>query len=177
VAVLMAAVLMLISLSGCAPKAGGPAQSADSQTPVTAAKTVRGALPGLQVVPVSTLRKSDQQAVAAWTAAGQPPAQLPTLKPGTYKPLIDGHVLEANESVGSDNGIAVSVIGVQFDPAGTQLLADYTAAHVGESLAVVLDGQVVTAADVRESITQGQLQITGAQETMDLVAKNIIPAK
>jgi preprotein translocase subunit SecD len=43
---------------------------------------------------------------------------------------------------------------------GKQLFADYTAAHVGDYFAVVLDGKVITAPVINSSIPNGQVQIS-----------------
>jgi preprotein translocase subunit SecD len=42
---------------------------------------------------------------------------------------------------------------------GKQLFADYTAAHIGQYFAVVLDGTVITAPVIQSSIPNGQVQI------------------
>ncbi len=43
---------------------------------------------------------------------------------------------------------------------GKQLFADYTAAHVGDYFAVVLDGKVITAPVIQSSIPNGQVQVS-----------------
>ena len=170
-----AIVLMLVAVAGCSSPSSSPS-STTSQTPVVAPKMVRGALPGLQVVAVSKLTKTDQRAIEMWQLAGGAADTEPTLTAGTYKPLIDGHVLEATEDTSSANGIAVSVITVHFDPEGTRLLADATTANAASSLAVVLNGRVILAPTVQQPITTGQIVIDGPAETVDAVAKAIVPA-
>ena len=43
---------------------------------------------------------------------------------------------------------------------GKQLFGDYTAAHVGDYFAIVLDGKVISAPVIRDSIPNGQVQIS-----------------
>lgn len=169
-----AVVLALVGVVGCSSGSGG---SAASSTPVAAPKVIRGALPGLQVVAVSKLGKTDQRAIEMWQLAGESSNNLPTLKAGTYTPLIDGHVLEATVDTDTANGIAVSVVTVHFDPQGTQLFTDATTANAGGKLALVLNGRVVLAPTVEEPVTTGVIVIGGASEIVDLVAKAIVPAK
>ena len=167
--------LALVGVAGCS--GGSGAGSATSSTPVAAPKVIRGALPGLQVVAVSKLGKTDQRAIEMWQLAGESPDNLPTLKAGTYTPLVDGHVLEASEDTSSANGIAVSVITVHFDPEGTRLFTDATTANAGQKLALVLNWRVVLAPTVQDPITTGQIVINGSPEIVDLVANAIVPAK
>ena len=167
--------LALVSVAGCS--GGSGAGSATSSTPVAAPKVIRGALPGLQVVAVSKLGKTDQRAIEMWQLAGESADNLPTLKAGTYAPLIDGHVLEASVDTSTANGIAVSVVTVHFDPEGTRLLTDATTANVGSKLAVVLNGRVLLAPTVQEPITTGQIVISGSAGIVDLATGAIVPAK
>ncbi len=46
---------------------------------------------------------------------------------------------------------------------GKQLFADYTASHIGQYFAVVLDGNVITAPVIQGSIPNGQVQVTSGQ--------------
>jgi preprotein translocase subunit SecD len=54
------------------------------------------------------------------------------------------------------------VIQFQLDSEGSQIFADYTTAHVGEFLGIVLDNMVISAPQVNEPITQGEGVISGA---------------
>lgn len=61
---------------------------------------------------------------------------------------------------------------ISFDEAGTRKFAQLTAANVGNPLAIVLDGKVLSAPIVNEPITGGQAQISGGftQETANQLA-------
>ena len=52
-------------------------------------------------------------------------------------------------------------VSLNFDSEGGRQFADLTRAHVGEQLAIMLDGKVVSAPNLNEAITGGSAQITG----------------
>lgn len=52
-------------------------------------------------------------------------------------------------------------VGVQFNDEGKKLFADITGNHVGEELAIVLDGNILSAPVINEKIPDGKAQITG----------------
>ncbi|MES2623349.1 MAG: protein translocase subunit SecD [Patescibacteria group bacterium] len=62
-------------------------------------------------------------------------------------------------------------VGMVFDKEGGDLFAKITKEHVGEQLAILLDGQVITAPTIQGEIIGGKAQITGqysVQEANDL---------
>ncbi len=64
------------------------------------------------------------------------------------------------------------IVALTFDDEGTKLFADITAAHIGEVLAIFLDGTPISAPVIQSSIVDGQAIITGvtdAEEARDLV--------
>lgn len=74
---------------------------------------------------------------------------------------------------GQDKDIGAWVVSVRLDEAGAQSLAAVTQAHVGERLAVVVAGRLVTAPVIRGPITAGLLVISGnftRAETASLAA-------
>ncbi|RNJ64226.1 MAG: hypothetical protein EDM03_07805 [Porphyrobacter sp. IPPAS B-1204] len=62
-------------------------------------------------------------------------------------------------SIDADTG--QSVIRLQFDQKGTEAFADFTGANVGLRIAIVLDGEVLTAPTIQEAIRSGDVQISG----------------
>ena len=66
-------------------------------------------------------------------------------------------VLSAEATVQLDQ----PALNLRFDDAGTREFADHTAAHVGEPVAVVLDGEVISAPVIRERIAGGSITISG----------------
>jgi SecD/SecF fusion protein len=59
------------------------------------------------------------------------------------------------------------VIEIEFTGAGAEKFGDVTADHVGEQLAIVLDGQLYSAATIREAIRGGRCQISGGSMDID----------
>ncbi len=53
------------------------------------------------------------------------------------------------------------VIILHFDSEGSKIFGDITTAHVGERLAMIVDGQVVSAPNLNEPITGGTAEISG----------------
>ncbi|MBZ0318612.1 MAG: hypothetical protein K8L91_19515 [Anaerolineae bacterium] len=53
------------------------------------------------------------------------------------------------------------VISFTLTPTGQQIFADYTAQHIGDRLAIVLDGVVISAPTIQNAITGEQGQISG----------------
>lgn len=56
-----------------------------------------------------------------------------------------------------------AVVGLEFSDEGGKKFADLTARNVGKQIAIVLDGQVLTAPVVQEAITGGKAQISGSR--------------
>ncbi len=66
------------------------------------------------------------------------------------------------------------VIGLQFDTEGSKLFEEMTKANVGKTIAIYLDGQVLSAPVVQQAISGGQATITGnftPQEAKTLVGR------
>ena len=61
----------------------------------------------------------------------------------------------------NSSGFYEPKISLTFNAKGTQEFADITRKHVGERLAIVLDGEVLSAPNINEPILSGQAEITG----------------
>jgi hypothetical protein len=59
-------------------------------------------------------------------------------------------------------------VDIELTPAAAQLFAEYSANHIGEQLAIVLDGRVVSAPVIQSPITGGTVQITNASSNSGL---------
>ena len=74
------------------------------------------------------------------------------------EPIITGaQVLSAEATVQFDR----PALDLRFDDAGARRLADHTGTHIGEPVAVVLDGAVISAPVIRERIAGGSITISG----------------
>ncbi len=68
----------------------------------------------------------------------------------------------------------VPIVSLQFDEKGTELFAQITADNVGKTVAIFLDGALLSAPTVQEAIPNGQAQISGnftPQEAKQLVGR------
>jgi len=88
------------------------------------------------------------------------------------KVLLDQTALKS--AVASTNGHGYSQIDFSLTPDGTKRFAEITGQNIGKRLAIVIDGQLITAPTIQSPITGGKGQITGSltqQEAKDLAAK------
>ncbi|KXF77271.1 preprotein translocase subunit SecD [Paramesorhizobium deserti] len=102
--------------------------------------------------------------------AGTPPEGSRVVYSADDPPV--GYLVRTDPIVSSKNiidagagvvtGTPDASIKLTLDAAGTQRLAEATAANVGKPLALVIDDQVITAPVIRERITGSQHQISGA---------------
>lgn len=73
---------------------------------------------------------------------------------------------------GATAGLAAPQVLLNFNSDGAALFAKITSEHVGQTLAIFLDGQPISTPTIQEAITGGQASITGrftATEARDLV--------
>ena len=74
----------------------------------------------------------------------------------------------------SNQGISETQVALKFDDEGTKLFAELTKKNIGKSLAIYLDGQIISAPTVQAEITNGEAVITGnfsIDEATNLVKK------
>lgn len=74
--------------------------------------------------------------------------------------ILDGHQVASATAARNPNGIDY-VVNLTFTSAGASTWAYYTAAHVNDSVAVVLNTAVVSAETIQEAIPGGNTQISG----------------
>ncbi len=86
---------------------------------------------------------------------GQP---LPT----TETPLFGGNELQS-ANVGSDER-GRRTVNFVLKSNGAQLFGDYTASHINEYFAIILDGRVVSAPVIQNAIPGGNVQITSGNQ-------------
>lgn len=73
-------------------------------------------------------------------------------------PLFDSSTVIEALVVDDQNG--QPALNLKLDEQASKLFADYTAAHIGEYFAIVLDGVIVTAPVIQTEIADGEVQIT-----------------
>ena len=82
-----------------------------------------------------------------------------TLDPKTFPPLFSGDQV-SSATVGTDQNGRPAVNFVLKDT-GKNLFANYTKDHIGQYFAITLDGSVISAPVINDSIPTGNVQITG----------------
>ena len=83
----------------------------------------------------------------------------PTAAPPVFHTVLTGADLES--AAAAQGQFSGYVVDIQFSDAGTTAFSTYTAQHVGDILAIVLDKQIISAPSISEPITEGRAQITG----------------
>jgi len=83
------------------------------------------------------------------------PVQLVTVETHSFVPLILGAAPEPSKQ---ENGSIL--VSVALSPKYIKALADFTRAHLGERVSLVLDGEVVSTHKIRAVIEGGRMQIT-----------------
>lgn len=86
--------------------------------------------------------------------------------------LTGAEVAKAQAEVDTQSGRWI--IQLSFTSNGSKTWGDFTAAHVGSQVAVVLDGKVVSAPEIQEAILGGNTQISGnftREQAEDLAAR------
>jgi preprotein translocase subunit SecD len=93
--------------------------------------------------------------------------------PGPFHTVMSG-VAIADATIGTGQ---LGQLGVNFrlTNQGAQIFSAYTASHIGQVLAIVVDKQVISAPSIESAITQGEGTITGnfTQETANQLANNL----
>ncbi|MBN8529187.1 MAG: protein translocase subunit SecD [Caulobacterales bacterium] len=97
------------------------------------------------------------------------------------RPLLTGDML-TNSSVAYDQ-FGQPAVGLQFNGEGARIFGDYTTRNVGRSFAILLDGEIVSLANIREPIPGGSGQISGvggldrATEMVTLLNAGALPVE
>jgi preprotein translocase subunit SecD len=93
------------------------------------------------------------------------PTVAPTPEEPIYETILTGrHLQEANMGFGQ---LGLIEIYFQLDDEGAALFEDYTRAHVGQVMCIVLDKQVVNCATISEPIPGGGVRITRGEGGFD----------
>jgi preprotein translocase subunit SecD len=87
------------------------------------------------------------------------------------KVMVTGKHLKDAQARMSQGEQGTAEVLIDFDKEGSRLFAEATAANVGKPIKIVIDGNVISAPNVQEPITDGSARITGgftAKEAQDL---------
>jgi len=110
------------------------------------------------VAPLGTPAESagtPQAAQPTATASGP----TPTPSPKIFHTVMTGSVLK--EAGASVDQAGEYYVGFVLTDEGTKIFGDYTSAHVGDFLAIVLDKEIISMPRIETAITEGSGRITG----------------
>jgi preprotein translocase subunit SecD len=130
-------------------------------TDVQKAVTSIGQTPVLSFDLIGSSTASVSPAFASSTNLAVQSSSTPSLIPTG---LTGAYLKNAQLQFGSGNTSAVAgspEVVVNFNDAGAKLFEQITANNVGKQLAIVLDGQVISAPTIQQAIPGGTAQITG----------------
>lgn len=80
---------------------------------------------------------------------------------GDSKLILSGDDLKPSSDVKKDSSSMGTVVALEFTPSGKKKFADFTRKNVGEILAIVLDGKILSAPSIDEPILTGSAIIRG----------------
>ena len=89
--------------------------------------------------------------------------------------ILDGKDIKNADSNGyrGQAGMVTHVVNLKLNEQGKEKFAKVTTAHVGEPIAIIYDGKIVSVATINEPLTTGEAQISGsftASEAEELAA-------
>jgi SecD/SecF fusion protein len=117
----------------------------------------------LEFVDMSTLPSATVSAINDWQGQGSVRSTAPSI-PETiaYTPVIGGDVIRT-ASAGQSSGVNAGQIAVNLtmNAEGTKAWGAYTATHIGQQVAIVVDRRVQSAPSIETAIPTGDTQITG----------------
>ncbi|MDD2283231.1 MAG: protein translocase subunit SecD [Eubacteriales bacterium] len=84
-------------------------------------------------------------------------------KDASGKTVLTGANLTVAQAVYQTDefGRQVPMVSLEFDSKGAQIFSELTASHIGQQVPIYLDGEVISAPQVRTAITDGKAVITG----------------
>ena len=142
--------VLLLVLAGCSAEVGG-APEKDTSPTVGAVSLV---------VPIELRPVADDG-----TKVLKDPATGESLK--LADPIMTVEELDGAD-ISSDNGMWA--LNLDLNTKDTRTFADWTTAHTGERLAIVIDDKVVVAPTIQSAITEGKVQISGDYTRDDVEA-------
>jgi preprotein translocase subunit SecD len=101
-------------------------------------------------------------------ASGTTPVMTPLLLEDPYFTSIglDGRYLKRSQ-LQFDQTTGAPVVSLEWDETGKAIFASTTAANIGKSIGIYLDGQVISAPVVQSAITDGKAIISGGNTTRE----------
>lgn len=180
--------LLLLALAGCSgssdPGPSGPRETGSPAVDLQVRGVVEFVSPDSTTEPPPLTCDGQDGPIADCVAANHGEEHLVLVGPepdgGTFvlgPVIVDGSdVLAANVLPPPTSGLGWAVA-IQLTPAGASAFAEETGASVGDRIAMVVDGQVVSAPTVAVPITSGAIHIGGsfAEAEADALASSFTP--
>lgn len=115
----------------------------------------------------------EKTATPSPTPEGAPtPEAPPQPEERVFHTVLTGAALKSATVI--RNNVGNIEVAIEFNDEGGQIFADYTAAHVGEPLGIILDKRLISAPIINQAITGGKAVITGkftAEEANNLAVQ------
>lgn len=128
--------------------------------PITPTATLtETAAPLVETPPVTDTATLTETAATITETQPLTPTEGAPVSTKVYKTIMTGNDLESAD-VGIDE-YGQPEIRFKLKPSGAKIFADYTKAHIGDVLAIVLDKRVVSAPVIQSAIPDGSGRITG----------------
>ena len=91
-----------------------------------------------------------------------------SLRANNGQPVLTGNDIapDSKAQLGGNGGATQPVVTQSFKPDGTRKYGDFTSAHVGEIVGIVLDDRVISAPYIESAILDGQGEISGGFSTL-----------
>jgi preprotein translocase subunit SecD len=89
------------------------------------------------------------------------PEATPAPENKVYHTVLTGAALDPARIVVRQDQVGKFMIEFALKPEAKQIFADYTSTHIGQVLAIVLDGRVISTPVIQSAITEGSGVITG----------------
>ena len=132
---------------------------------VTATVTEEPAVQATEVVTTEATSAVDTTPVPGETPTAEAsPTPSPTPTETVYTTILTGKYLKPEGTkvrVDFSQGTAQPMVSIEFNDEGTPIFAQFTAAHQGQYLAIVLDKEVISCPVIEEAIPSGQAVIKG----------------
>ncbi|MBI4185617.1 protein translocase subunit SecD [Candidatus Berkelbacteria bacterium] len=125
-------------------------------------------LPGISDVNQAKTLIGQTAKLEFWEPAAEGDKEAVPTQVGFFKPTkLSGSQLRQAQTTFQGSGGTLTkgasepVVQLQFDDEGKQLFGELTSQHLGQPIAIVLDGQIISAPTVQAAITDGTAIITG----------------
>lgn len=143
---------------------------------------IKQAIDSIGKTPTLEFKLVDQQKLAAQQALSQLSSSTASSGAKISNVQLNGESIDASSSPYIDTGLTgryltsaaleftsgkttglsnEPVVAINFNPEGAKLFEDITKSHVGQNLAIFLDGQLISAPRINEAIAGGKAVISG----------------